>query len=339
MKGLYGSKGFVTEIRQRGDVVLKPHQVRLKVLACGVCGTDLHFLRDAADATPMGHEISAEVIAVGSDVTRVKVGDRVICEDVTLCGVCDHCKSGRPWLCRSGYTLEDQPGMSDEMAVHENMLHVYEDIDPVTATMTEPMAVAISGIDCLPIDTGTSIIIYGMGTIGLFSAAYARLLGAERIAMVARKSDSIRNRKASEIAKQFGADEIYFTDDPDYKSKALEKGSFDYAVIAAPPKLTADALQMVGYGGTVLVLGVTLNEKDAAVNIDVSDMVFNKKQLRTFIAEPARNFDVSLRLIKSGRIDAAAVITHVIGMSEHEKLKDLYDKDSDAVKTVIRCNE
>ena len=336
MNGLFGHKGFQIEMQPLEAPALTDHMVRIRVLACGLCGTDLHFLRDLDDWTPLGHEISAEVVETGAKVSRVKIGDKVICEDVTMCGACYACKTGQPNLCRDGHTLEGQPGMSDEMIVHENMLNVYTDIDPVTASMVEPLAVAIRGVDALALRPFHSVAIFGMGAIGLFSAAYARALGAGRIAMIARNPESKRNQAAAAAALDLGADEIYYSAEPDYIERMLEKGAFDAAIVAAPPSLCADALKLVGYGGKVLVMGVTFGG-NACANLDVNDMVFNKKQLLTSIAEPALNFPLSIQMIRSGRIDAARVITHTLPLDRAQDILELYAQDAPAIKTVLIC--
>lgn len=337
MKGLYGRKGFEIELRECENRPISDHMVRIRVNACGVCGTDLHFLRDVDDWTPLGHEISAEVIEVGSSVSRVKINDKVICEDVTMCGACAACKSGRPDLCQNGYTLDGQPGMSTEMVVHENMLNVFHDIDPVTACMVEPLAVAIRGVDALQLRPFSSLAIFGMGAIGLFCAAYARSIGAGRIAMFARNPNSQRNQAAAAAAVDLGADECYYTADSDFIAKTLQKGQFDAAIVAAPPSLCQDAMRLVGYGGKVLAMGVTFGN-GAIANLDVNDMVFNKKQLLTSIAEPALNFPLSIQMIQSGRIDAVRIITHTVSITDAAILKELYGKDSPAIKSVIICS-
>lgn len=336
MKGLFGRKGFEIELRTLPDVSLGNHMVRIRVNACGVCGTDLHFLRDMEEWTPMGHEISAEVVEVGAEVRRVKVGDLVICEDVTMCGACEACKTGQYNLCRNGYTLEGQPGMSDEMVVHENMLNVFTDIDPVTASMVEPLAVAIRGVQELNLRPLASLAIFGMGAIGLFSAAYARAMGAGRITMIARNPGSLRNQAAAAAALDLGADEVYYTANPNYIEELLEKGAFDAAIVAAPPSMCADAMKLVKYGGKVLAMGVTFGS-DACATLDVNDMVFNKKQLLTSIAEPAVNFPLSMEMIRSGRIDAGRIITHRLKLEDAQELGKLYGQDAPAIKTVMLC--
>lgn len=334
MKGLFGRKGFEIELRTLPDLKLENHMVRIRVNACGVCGTDLHFLRDLNDWTPMGHEISAEVIEIGPEVTRVKTGDLVICEDVTMCGACEACKTGQYNLCRNGYTLDGQPGMADEMVVHENMLNIFTDIDPVVASMVEPLAVAIRGVQELNLRPLSSIAIFGMGAIGLFSAAYARIMGAGRISMFARNPDSLRNKAASLAAFDLGADEVYYTANPEYIDEALSKGAFDAAIVAAPPSMCADAMKLIKYGGKVLAMGVTFGD-DGCANLDVNDMVFNKKQLLTSIAEPAVNFPLSIEMIRSGRINAGRIITHRLKLDEANTLAKLYGQDAPAIKTVM----
>lgn len=337
MRGLYGKRGFAIELRDRPPVALGANMVRIRVRACGVCGTDLHFLRDMDDWTPLGHEISAEVAEVGPGVTRVRVGDSVVCEDVTQCGACEFCKTGRSRLCRSGYTLNAQPGMSDEMVVHENMLNVFTGIDPVTAAMVEPLAVAIRGVNKLRLRPFASLAIFGMGAIGLLSCAYARAMGAGRVAMFARNPHSRRNRAAQDAAADLGADEIYYTGEEGYLERALRGGEFDAAIVAAPPSLCAEAMKLVGYGGEVLALGVALDGSGAAA-LDVSDMVFHKKQLLTSLAEPAANFPLSIEMIRSGRVDAARIITHRLALTDAARLGELYAQDAPAIKTVMLCS-
>lgn len=337
MKGLFGRKGFELELRTLPDIAVRGHMVRIRVHACGVCGTDLHFLRDMDEWTPLGHEISAEVVETGADVTRVRKGDLVICEDVSMCGACAACKSGQSRLCRNGYTLEGQPGMSDEMVVHENMLNVFEGIDPITASMVEPLAVAIRGVNKLALRPFASLAIFGMGAIGLLAAAYARSQGAGRIAMIAHNPDSLRNRAASAAAADLGADEFYYSAEEDYIEKALSGGAFDAALVAAPPSVCADAMRIVGYGGAVLAMGVSFGTRDASATLDVSDMVFHKKQLLTSIAEPAVNFPLSIQMIRSGRIDAGRIITHTLPIGDAAELRALYAADAPAIKSVILC--
>lgn len=333
MKSLYGRTWFETELRDLPDRTVAGRMARVRVRACGVCGTDLHFLRDSREWVALGHEISAEVVETGAEVTRAKPGDRVIVEDVTLCGACEACKSGRYDLCKNPYRLDGQGGMAEEMVVHENMLNPFSGIDWVPASMTEPLAVAIACVDRLKLPLLGSLLIYGMGAIGLLSAAYARRTGAARVDLVAREPKSLRNGRAAEAAKALGADEIFYTKD---QSRVPPESSYDAAIVAASPELAADALKRVKYGGCVLACGITLSS-GASANIDVNDMVMNKKSLITSLAEPAVNFPLSIRLIERGDIDVKQIITHQLPLSRADELKALYGADAAAIKTVMLC--
>lgn len=334
MKSLVGRARFQLELRDEPRRPVSGRMVRVRVRTCGVCGTDLHFLRENPDWTPLGHEIAAEVVEIGAEVARVRPGDRVIVEDVTMCGACTMCKTGRYDLCRNPYRLDGQSGMAEEMVVHENMLNPFEGIDWVPASMVEPLAVAITCVDKLKLPPLGSLLVYGMGAIGLFCAAYAKKTGAARVDLAARDPKSLRNRRASSVARALGADQIFFTKDPAWAS---HDEKYDAAIVAASPSLTADALRRVQYGGAVLACGISLGG-GATADIDVSDMVMNKKSLITSLAEPAVNFPLSIALIARGDIDAGRIVTHALPLAGAAKLREFYDADSDAIKTVIQCS-
>ena len=333
MKSLYGRTWFETELRELPERPVAGRMVHVIVRACGVCGTDLHFLRDSREWVALGHEIAAEVVETGAEVTRVKPGDRVIVEDVTLCGACEACKAGRYDLCKNPYRLDGQGGMAEQMVVHENMVNPFSGIDWVPASMTEPLAVAIACVDRIKLPLLGSLLIYGMGAIGLLSAAYARRIGAARVDLVARNPESLRNARAAEAALALGADEIFYTMDP---SRMPPEGMYDAAIVAASPELAADALKRVKYGGCALACGITLSGGGSTA-IDVNNMVMNKKSLITSLAEPAVNFPLSIQLIGRGEIDVKQIITHQLPLARADELKSLYGADAAAVKTVMLC--
>ena len=334
MISLQGRMGFELKSLDIAPAVLEAKQVRMKMLACGVCGTDLHLLRQAGEFSPLGHEVCARVLETGSEARRFTPGQQVVIEDNTLCGICDDCKSGRTDLCLSGFTMQGQSGMAEELVLHENQLHLAEGLDPIKAAMTEPLSVAIRCVETLAPPPGSSLLIFGMGAIGLFCAAYARIRGVGQIVMAAQTPGSQRNRAAETIAKDYGIDRFVYTSTSDWKEAVLSIGAYSSVIVAAPPAMCVQALEIVGYGGKVLACGVTFGEGNMA-NLDVNEMVFRKKSLLTSIAEPAMYFPLSLQLIRSGQIDVVRAVTHTLKLSEAFKLKDLYGNDSPAVKTVI----
>ena len=206
-KGLFGKKYL--DIQQREAEIATPDEdhVIIKVHACGVCGTDVNFARDwPEDHMPLGHEIAAEVIEVGQDVTALKPGDKVIVEDCTMCGVCTDCKTGHVEFCRNMYDMEEQPGMGEYMSVRFNSLDRFEGLDYVSAALTEPLAVCVTAVLNAEIPLGGSVVVLGPGPLGLMSAKLAKLKGAGFVAITGLPADNEREKARLDLAKELGCD-------------------------------------------------------------------------------------------------------------------------------------
>jgi threonine dehydrogenase-like Zn-dependent dehydrogenase len=220
-------------------------------------------------------------------------------------------------------TLSGQPGASDYILVNERMLVPFSGMPFDAAAMVEPLAVAIRCVDKLRVSPAKSLLIMGAGAIALLSCAYAKLLGAGRIVLLGRPG--MRFEAALPAARAFGADDVRFATDE----------LFDDALVAAPPSLAGDAVDRLRCGGTALVAGVAFDEGSKRAALNVSDMVFQKKSLITSIAEPAQGFPLAARLISSGRIEAARIITHRLPMDgAPERLENCYREG--AIKVVLQ---
>src|SRR5512138_3611096 len=115
MRALWGKALFQFDLREVPELRPGFGDVLVRIGACGICGTDLHFLRAMnRDWSPLGHEFSGQVQEVGAGVSHVRVGDTVIVENNTGCGVCEACKNGESCYCRNIWTyMNDQAGMGD----------------------------------------------------------------------------------------------------------------------------------------------------------------------------------------------------------------------------------
>ena len=204
-KGLFGKKFLNIEQRTQQIKPLDEDHVLVKVMACGVCGTDVNFVRDwDDDLMPLGHEISGEVVEVGKNVTSVKPGDSVIVEDCTMCGVCENCKSGHPEFCRNMYDMEGQPGMGEYMSVRYNCLNKYEGLDHVSACLTEPLAVSLTSVLHAEIPLGGSVVVLGNGPLGLMAAKLAKLKGAGFVGITGLPADNDRERARFAVPEKYG---------------------------------------------------------------------------------------------------------------------------------------
>lgn len=340
-KGLWGKK--LLDIQERAYEIASPDEdhVIVQVHACGVCGTDVNFVRDwADDPMPLGHEIAAEVIETGKNVTNVKPGDRVIIEDCTMCGICEDCKSGHPELCRNMYDMEGQPGMGQFMSVRFNCLDKFEGLDYISASLTEPLAVCLTAVHTAEIPLGGSVVVLGPGPLGLMCARLAKLRGASFVGITGLPADNPREKARLDLARDFGCDltvEIGKQDVEEEIKHRYPKG-VDRVIVSAPPQSLYDALKIIRFGGIITFFGLHFGGK-STIQLDVNDLIFRKVSLRPAFAEPAINFPVSNRLLRDGLVDAEALVTHTFGFGDaKEVMGAIVDGSQPIIKAVMLPN-
>ncbi|MFA6109490.1 MAG: alcohol dehydrogenase catalytic domain-containing protein [Candidatus Latescibacterota bacterium] len=337
-KGLYGKKELHLETRESEVELGDDDHVIVKVHACGVCGTDVNFVRDwDQQVMPLGHEIAAEVLEVGRAVTSVKPGDRVIVEDCTLCGICDACKSGQPQFCRSMFNIEGQPGMGQYLSVRYNCLVRFDGLDYKAACLTEPLAVCVTAVENAEIPLGGSVVVLGPGPLGLMSARLARLKGAGFVAITGLPADCPRERARLELAGRLGCDLAIEAGKQDVEGEIKRRfpNGVDRVIVSSPPESIYDALKIIRFGGIITFFGLHFGGR-SRITVDVNDLIFNKITLRPTFAEPAINFPMSNRLLRNGQVDAEALITHTFGFSQAEAtLRAILDGSQPIVKAAF----
>ncbi len=317
-RGLFGKKPLAIEERTREIGPPDEDHVVVKIHACGVCGTDINFVRDwSGEPMALGHEIAAEVVETGRNVTTVKAGDHVIVEDCTMCGVCEACKSGKPQLCRNMYSMEGQPGMGQYMSVRFNCLNKYDGMDWRVACLTEPLAVSLTAVENAEIPLGGSVVVLGPGPLGLMAARLARLRGAGFVAVTGRTADNPRERARLDLARKLGCDLVVESGRQSVEEEIRKRfpAGVDRVIVSSPPESLADAFKIIRFGGIITPFGLHFGGKNT-VPLDVNDLIFRKITLRPTFAEPAINFPVSLRLLREGLVDGKAIVSHTFGLGE-----------------------
>ncbi len=337
-KGLYGKKFL--DIQERTIDVGPPGEdhVIVKVHACGVCGTDVNFVRDwPDDPMPLGHEIAAEVVEVGKSVTSVKPGDRVIVEDCTMCGNCPDCKSGHPEFCRNMYDMQGQPGMGQYMSVRFSSLDRFEGLDYVSACLTEPLAVALTSVLLAEIPIGGSVAVLGNGPLGLMAARLAKHRGAGFVAITGLAADNEREIARFAAADKLGCDLKIEVGRESVEDEIMSRfaNGVDRVIVSSPPESIHDAMKIIRFGGIVTFFGLHFGGKNV-ISLDINDMIFRKITLRPAFAEPAINFPVSTRLLREGVVDPAALVTHTFGFGDAKStLAAIIDGSKPIVKAVM----
>ncbi|KAK9475218.1 chaperonin 10-like protein [Dipodascopsis tothii] len=262
MKALCYEKPLVHSIREVPLPKIRPNDVLIKVKACGVCGTDLHIHEGEFIAKfPLipGHEVAGEVAAVGPEVTRFKVGDRVVADNSELCNECFYCVRGKPLLCENfnahGVTMD---GAFAEYSVYPagkvfKISHLsYED-----ATLLEPASCAAHGLDKIRPEIGSSVLMFGAGPTGLVLAQLLRNNGGCRVVLAANAGSKMKLAKELDCADEYIELDRSNPQAQYEKLKAENPYGFDIVVEATgSAKILEDAINYVRRGGKLVVYGV-----------------------------------------------------------------------------------
>ena len=286
-------------------------EVLIKVMACGICGTDVHIFHgdEGAAATPagtvLGHEFSGVITAVGSDVTEFAPGDRVCVDPNKLCNDCYYCKSGIGHFCEhmTGIGTTVHGGFSEYCAVPQSQ--VYRIPDNATydmAAMTEPVACCVHGIDMCNISCGDTVAIIGGGMIGLIMLQLAKLSGAAKLILI----EPVEEKRAA--AKKLGADLCI---DPmnENVEDVLSKNNVGriQVVIECVGKIATiqQAIAIAGKKSIVMMFGLTAPNVELPIKpfeLFKKEIVLKASYINPYTQKRA------LDLIASGKIDVSSMI-------------------------------
>ena len=217
---LYGNEDIRYDDYPTPEVT--PGSVKVRVRATGICGSDIpRVLHHGAHFYPvvLGHEFAGDVVEVGEGVTRVKPGDTVSGAPLLPCLECDDCQNGNYALCRhySFIGSRAQGSFAEYVVLPERNTIPYDPAIPYEqAAMFEPSSVALHGLFCNDFRGGEWVAVLGGGTIGMFTAQWARIMGAKRVVVF----DLLDSRL--ELAKRLGADAGINSGKPDFLEQAME---------------------------------------------------------------------------------------------------------------------
>lgn len=300
-------------------------EVLIKVMACGICGTDVHIYHgdEGAAATPrgtvLGHEFSGVVEAVGEGVHRVKVGDRVCVDPNKLCDECYYCQSGLGHFCENmiGIGTTVNGGFSEYCSVPDTQVYrIAETTSFEAAAMTEPVACCVHGIDMCDIHPGDTVAVIGGGMIGMIMLQLAKISGAGKLIMI----EPVAEKR--EIAKKLGADITLDPINTDVKSALGELGVDRIStVIECVGKVgtMAMAIEIAGRKSTVMMFGLTA--PDDVLKIKPFEIFKKEIVLKASFINPYTQ-KRALELIDGGKIDVSSI---VYGKAPLSKLPDILE--------------
>ena len=327
-------------IEEREPEALGPGQVRIRLAAGGVCGSDLHYYNHGGFGTvrlrePMilGHEVSGHVVECAPDVAGLVPGDLVAVSPSRPCGDCGYCREGLPNHCENmrfyGSAMpfpHIQGAFRQELVADATQCVLANGLTPGEAAMAEPLAVTLHAARRAGELLGKRVLVTGCGPIGLLSILSARLAGAGEIVATDLSDFTLA------MARQCGADLTVNTGTaPDGLSPfAAGKGSFDVlfectGVAAA----IAPAIAAMRPRGVVVQLGL-----GGDMPLPMTALTAKELDLRGSFRFH-QEFATGVQAMLAGRIDVKPLITHEVALDEAEQAFRLASDRATAVKAQI----
>lgn len=309
--------------------VIGPREVLIRVSAVGVCGSDVHYyehgrIGEFVVRAPLvlGHECAGRVVAVGSDVTKHAVGDRVAVEPGVPCGRCRECRSGRYNLCPEVRFLATPPidgAFAEYLAIEEDFAFTLpEQVSDEVGALIEPLSVGLWACRKARVRPGERVLITGAGPIGLLTLQVARAFGATYVEV----SDPDERRLA--MAQRAGAARTFRPEEEPAEADVLIECS------GAPAALQKGIAALRPAGIAVLVgMGA-----DGMVQLPVARIQARELWV-TGTFRYANTYPVAIQLITAGLVDPQAIVTAHYGLQETERaLQDASDGRA-GVKAIV----
>jgi alcohol dehydrogenase len=349
MKALvYGGPGQKSWTEVPNPIIENPTDVIVKIDATTICGTDLHILKgDVPAVTPgriLGHEGVGKITEVGSSVTNLKVGDRVLISCIKSCGSCANCKIGLYSHCLGeegaagigwvfGHLINGTQAEYVRVPYAENSVYKLPD------TVTDEEAVMLSdifptgfeiGVQYGGVKPGDVVAVVGAGPVGLAAIATAGLYGAARV--IAIDLDANRLEKS----REFGATDTVLSGDSSWKAKVMamtDGAGVDVAIEAVGvPETFTMATEIVRPGGHVANVGV--HGKEVALHLE------NLWIQNIFVSMGLVNTNTTpmlLKLVESKKLPASMMVTHRFKFDQFLEAYDTFGRaaETKALKVVI----
>ncbi len=335
--GIYRGPGQVA-LAERPLPEPGPGEVRLRISACGLCGTDLHLVHSPKPiidpGSIMGHEMAGVVDDLGAGVAGFAAGEAVVVEPLASCGDCEPCREGRDSICRELqlYGLRRPGGFADAVVVPAHRLYrVPDGLVPTLAALAEPFAVAVHGLRLCGADQArppSRLLILGAGSIGLTVVAVARAWGFGDVAVTARYPHQ------AELAKRLGAHRVID------EGPAEDLTGYDADLVVETVGGLADTMTTAGIalapGGTVCVLGVFMGP----LTLDPLTLLGKEARLQwsnCYARRPGEaDFAEAMRILAAKGGAYSGLLTHEVPLAEFERAFEIAgDKGSGAVKVTV----
>ena len=297
------------------DPVCGPDDLIIKPQAIGICGTDLEIMHNKMDPAfirypaTIGHEWTGKVIEIGSNVTGIDLGQRVVVEGLIPCNKCHECLAGNTNRCLTydeiGFT---RPGAgSEKVLIPARMAHkIADNVTLESAQLAEPTSVVTRAYMKANLKPGLKILVIGDGTIGLIATTLGRTFNPKLIHMLGLKPGQ------AEMAKHAGAD-AFITE------WGNEKYDFVFEASGSIQRIE-ESLAHMERGGTLLVLGYP--GAGVKAGFEVGKIINGDFNIIGSFASNHGSWLKTVELLNSGKLDLTYLVTHRFKMEEYQAAID-----------------
>lgn len=311
--GTDGVTGSGTAVAELPDPVAGPGEVVIAVEACGLCGSDVHAIERGftQPGQVLGHEFAGRIAEVGAGVADWKVGAPAAVNPAGSCRVCRACAAGVPFACSRVANLGlSAPGAYAEyISVPAGQLVVLPDGLPVEmGAHAEPLAVALQAVSQADVGPGDSVLVHGVGTIGLNALMALRLAGVDQIVGAGRSP----GRRAAAVA--IGADAVIDTRQTSLADYVAESGRKFTAVLdcSGAIGLLIQALEVLEPGGAFVEVALTAD----VPAVPMFDLVQGGFRLYGTCAYSYQTYEAAVGHIAAGRVAVADLISERVSLEE-----------------------
>ena len=314
-----------------------PGELLVKVLASGICGSDvMEWYRIKKAPRVLGHEIAGEIVEVGSGVDRYKIGDRVFVSHHVPCNTCQYCLNGFHTLCDTLRRTNFDPGGFAEyirvpqINVDRGVFILPDEISFEDGVFIEPLACVLRGQRLARLRPGQSVFVIGSGISGVLHIALARASGAGWVS--ASDIDEYRLK----AGRNFGADEVVEARKVSpAKIREMNQGRLADLVIVCAGAISAyiQALQSVDRGGTVLCFAPL----EPGLNFVLPFFDFWNEGITLLSTYGGSPFDITtaIELIRAQRLPLREMITHRLPLEKTGIGFQLVTEARDSIKVII----
>jgi len=315
-------------------------EILLKVMASGICGTDVvEWYRLPKAPRVLGHEATGIIDEVGEKVTKYKVGDRVFVSHHVPCNKCRYCQKGSHTACETLHTTNYYPGGFSQyirvpkINVETGVYKLTPNMSYEEGTFIEPLGCAVRGQRLANIQKNDTLLIIGSGMAGILHIQLAKLKGVQKIFA------ADINPHRLELAKKFGADHVIDAkgDLPQELKELNDRRAADKVIVCTGAvKAALTALECVDRGGTILFFAVP--DPTTKIPIPITQFWRNETTIRTSYGAAPRDLEEALQILAQKQINVADMITHRLSIREIAEGFRLVAEAGKSLKVIIEPN-